>query len=232
MTNSRNTQLCSVKSLARGAKPCALSSYLCISKFYALQRRSTAIDWPFGLKTSSMARSLHKVQKQISKKKGGKPTALHENSRDARRLRQAGAREDKIARIMTVTAKSNQVYVERVAWFQQAIMNHDKPLLATEIQEMVENFIARENDELDEVKAVHRPGRPKSKAEERIQDRIDAEEREFKAGFWVPDMRDEGCLERLRRWGGQWGSLSTLTYIRVVKESGIKPSSFPPKGLS
>lgn len=179
-----------------------------------------------------MPRALHKVQKQISKKKGGNVTALHENSRDARRLRQAGAREDKVARIMSAAAKSNQIYVERVAWFQEAVKGHEKPPLDAEIQELVESFIAREQDELDEIKAAHRPGRPKSKAEERIQDRIDAEEREFKGGFWVPDIRDEACLEKLKRWGGQWGGLSTMTYIRVVKGAEIKSSSFPPKGLS
>lgn len=57
-----------------------------------------------------MARSLQKVQKQITKKRGGKPTALHENSRDARRLRAAGAREDKLTRIMSAAQKSQQHY--------------------------------------------------------------------------------------------------------------------------
>ena len=57
-----------------------------------------------------MARSLSKVQKKISKKRGGKPTALHENSRDAQRLRRAGAREDKVTRLMDTAMKANQIY--------------------------------------------------------------------------------------------------------------------------
>ena len=57
-----------------------------------------------------MARSLNKVQKQISKKRGGKPNALHENSRDARRLRQAGAREEKLARLLNAATRANQLY--------------------------------------------------------------------------------------------------------------------------
>jgi translation machinery-associated protein 16 len=69
------------------------------------------------------ARSLSKVQKKISKKSGGKPpTALHENSRDAQRLRQAGAREEKLQRIWDTAARSNQVYVDRVAWYREAIV--------------------------------------------------------------------------------------------------------------
>lgn len=57
-----------------------------------------------------MARSLSKVQKKISKKRGGRPTALHENSRDAQRLRAAGAREDKMSKLLSAAHKANQTY--------------------------------------------------------------------------------------------------------------------------
>lgn len=87
-----------------------------------------------------MARALNKVHKQISKKRGGKTNTLHENSRDAKRLRAAGAREEKLQRVMDAAVKSNQVYgmptlrellcaaadqdartVDRVAWFKSAL---------------------------------------------------------------------------------------------------------------
>lgn len=57
-----------------------------------------------------MAKALNKVHKQISKKKGGKLGALHENSRDAKRLRRAGAREEKLARLLTAASRANQLY--------------------------------------------------------------------------------------------------------------------------
>jgi hypothetical protein len=59
---------------------------------------------------SEMAKALHKVQKQISKKRGGKPTSLHENSRDSQRLRTAGAREDKLAKLLAAATRANQAY--------------------------------------------------------------------------------------------------------------------------
>jgi translation machinery-associated protein 16 len=58
------------------------------------------------------SKSLHKVQKQISKKRSGKTNSLHENSRDSQRLRRAGAREDKIARIVAAASRANQNYGE------------------------------------------------------------------------------------------------------------------------
>ncbi|KAK5105362.1 translation machinery-associated protein 16 [Lithohypha guttulata] len=179
-----------------------------------------------------MARSLHKVQKQISKKHGGKPTALHENSRHAQRLRQAGAREDKLARIATAAARSNQIYIDRVAYFQDALAESTAPLSESQLQNLVKEFIGRDDTELAELRAAQRPGRPRSKAEENIQNRIDNESKEFKAGFWVPDVTTEDGLEHLKRWGGSWGGLNTLKFCRVVKDGDIQKSSFPPKSLS
>ena len=54
-----------------------------------------------------MPKSLAKVQKKISKKKGN-ITSLHENSRDSQRLRRAGARSDKLNRVATARAKANR----------------------------------------------------------------------------------------------------------------------------
>ena len=58
----------------------------------------------------AMAKALHKVQKQISKKRVHKSSNLHENSRDAQRLRRAGGREDKINKLLTAAVRSNEVY--------------------------------------------------------------------------------------------------------------------------
>ena len=94
------------------------------------------------------------------------------------------------------------------------------------------SFLAREDDDLVELKAQRRPGRPTSKAEERLTERKDAEAKEFRAGIWVPDLRDEDARSKLERWSEDWAGLNTLKFIRVVRDGAMKPSSFPPKGLS
>jgi translation machinery-associated protein 16 len=58
-----------------------------------------------------MTKNFYKVQKQISKKRG-KLDALHENSRDSKKLRRASAREDKLARLAAATSKARQSYGE------------------------------------------------------------------------------------------------------------------------
>lgn len=69
-------------------------------------------------------KSLNKVHKQM-KKKGAKTNALHENSRDAKKLRRAGAREAKLARLVTATVKANQTYSE-IKSFALVIADYDE----------------------------------------------------------------------------------------------------------
>ncbi|ETN45426.1 uncharacterized protein HMPREF1541_09257 [Cyphellophora europaea CBS 101466] len=179
-----------------------------------------------------MPRSLGKVQKHISKKRGGKPTALHQNSRDAQRLRRAGAREDKLARIFDAATRTNQVYVDRVAWYRSALEGSTGPLTEEELHVLTQTFIGREDEELAEAKAERRPGRPPSKVEERINDRKDTEEKEYKAGFWIPDLRDQEGRDKLEKWSGDWAGLNTLSFIRITNGGGVQTSKFPPKGMS
>ncbi len=53
-----------------------------------------------------MAHNLSKVQKKITKKKG-RATSLHENSRDAQKLRRASARSDRLGKLSAARSKAN-----------------------------------------------------------------------------------------------------------------------------
>lgn len=63
-----------------------------------------------------MPKSLAKVQKRVARKKGNSHS-LHENSRDAQKLRRAGARSEKLERLAAVRAKANQHHRERFEYF-------------------------------------------------------------------------------------------------------------------
>jgi translation machinery-associated protein 16 len=53
--------------------------------------------------------SLSKVHKHISKKRSSMD-AMHENSRDAKRLRRAGSREERLSHHASMTLKARQPY--------------------------------------------------------------------------------------------------------------------------
>ena len=57
-----------------------------------------------------MAKSLNKIVKKVAKKKKAGANALHEKSRDAKKIRKASAREDRLSRLAAVRAKLNQTY--------------------------------------------------------------------------------------------------------------------------
>ncbi|KAJ9638036.1 translation machinery-associated protein 16 [Knufia peltigerae] len=133
---------------------------------------------------------------------------------------------------MDAALKSNQIYVDRIAWFKSALEGSVGAVSDEEMHVLTQGFIDRETDQLEEAKSQRRPGRPPSKIEDQIKQRKEGEEREFRGGFWVPELRTDEGRSKLERWTGDWSGLNTLDFVRVVKSGSIKPSSFPPKGLS
>jgi translation machinery-associated protein 16 len=95
-----------------------------------------------------------------------------------------------------------------------------------------DSYIQRDDDELATLKAQRRKGRPPSADEERLTQMIDSEQREFRGGFWLPDLRDQDGRLKLERWSGDWAGMNSLKFVRVVETGAIRPSSFPPKGQS
>lgn len=97
---------------------------------------------------------------------------------------------------------------------------------------MTTEYVHRLDEHQTELKAQRRPGRPMSSDEERVRAVQDAEEKEFKSGFWVPDVREKDWRQKLESWNGQWAGLNTLKFVRIMNDGSVKDSSFPPKGLS
>ncbi|KAI9925661.1 hypothetical protein ASPWEDRAFT_41786 [Aspergillus wentii DTO 134E9] len=178
-----------------------------------------------------MPKTFAKVHKHISKKRGA-VDALHEFSRDARRLRRANHRDDRVAKASVTTSRGRQSYIDRIAYFQETIPDDAQPFSDEEIMQTITNYINRSNPEIEQLKSERRKGRPPSKREEVLLQRMDAESKEYKTGFWMPDFSQPEVLRALAIWNGDWSGLSMMKFIRFTKESGKQASSFPPKGLS
>lgn len=93
----------------------------------------------------------------------------------------------------------------------------------------VEQFIARGEVKIAVLEGERRQGRPMGREEERVRTRKEEEEREFETGFWVPDLRDEENLRRLREWKGDWVGLNVVRFARVRRDGEIVVSSWPPR---
>lgn len=215
-----------------------------------------------------MPKTLQKVTKHISKKRGV-VEALHENSRDAKRLRRATARDDRVARVHTNLSRGRQTYgetrpfflaslnaanillvVDRIRYFQENIPEDSEPFSDKDMMDVAARlvdrsattgmyinasslrYINRSVPEIEQLQSERRKGRPPSKREEALLQRTDVESREFKTGFWMPDISQQDVIKKLASWNGDWSGLSTMTFIRLTKEGEKQPSVFPPKGMS
>lgn len=179
-----------------------------------------------------MPSALSKVRKHVKKKKGDKITSLHENSRDAQRLRRAGARDDRVARLSSIRGQINKPWIDRVEFFQDRLPEPLHPLEVEKIQSLVREYVERNDTEIEQLKAERRQGRPPSSRQTMFEQQKQADEKEFESGFWLPNLQDEETLIKLDQWRGDWVGLGTMKFVRIDSKGALRDSQFPPRGAS
>jgi translation machinery-associated protein 16 len=139
--------------------------------------------------------------------------------------------------------------VDRIRYFHDAVQTVENPLSDAELAELVNKYVEshiptsrrglthprcinRDEEELTQLQQERRKGRPPVRREEALMQRTQTEEKEFKTGFWMPDMSDADVLVALKHWNGQWSGLSPMKFIRLTQAGVKQSSSFPPKSIS
>lgn len=101
-----------------------------------------------------------------------------------------------------------------------------------QLHEAITQYLERDDETLDQLKAERRPGRPPTPKQTLLEQQRAAEQKEYEYGFWMPDMKDVTNLTKLKTWKGEWVALGQLTFIRVEKAGRIRESAFPPTGAA
>ena len=179
-----------------------------------------------------MPSKLSKVQKRVTKKKGEKAKSLHENSRDAQRLRRAGARDERVSRVSAVREKSNKRWIDRVAFLQDGLPDILHPLEKGQMHALIQGYLGRNDEELQQLQRERRSGRAKSTRQSLLEQQRATERQEYESGFWLPDLSDEETLLKLDKWPGDWSGLGILKFMRLDSNDGLHESQFPPRGAS
>jgi translation machinery-associated protein 16 len=120
--------------------------------------------------------------------------------------------------------------VHRVKFVQDAVSDRAEPLATADVRALAAEYVDRNSSELEEIQAARRPGRPPGLREVLLREQRDADEREFEAGYWMPDVTDPATLEAIKRWNGRWVMLNTMGFVRVTREGERRESGFPPTG--
>ncbi|KAL2752153.1 hypothetical protein ACRALDRAFT_1078209 [Sodiomyces alcalophilus JCM 7366] len=176
-----------------------------------------------------MARTLEKTRKKIAKKRNGPVEALHEFSRDSKRLRRATIRDQKLGRMAVSRSRKEQPFLERATYFQNAVKERGTvPLDLATIQSLINDFVHQHDEEYEEMKKSRRPGRAPSAKQDLLELKIKLLVEEQKNGFFVPDLTSEDNVQMLDNWEGSWSYLTTVSWVRVASDNTVKPASFPP----
>jgi len=155
-----------------------------------------------------------KISERSIKKKSG-PT--HPHSRRATQLARVALRKDKLNQAKAVRNRSSNAKVDRLSTL--ILMLPDDvdalPDLAAVHSFVSENFLTRHNEELEELRADRRPGRPPSKREIELKEIIAKEAQEYSEGFEIPDLTSKTNVKLLRDWQGDPQALPLFRMVRI-----------------
>lgn len=139
--------------------------------------------------------------------------------------------------------------VDRIEYIHDATQEHTEALSIEQMTEFVAKYVPthplfkpvaynrfryidRDTEEIQQLQSERRKGRPPSKREEALKERVQVEDREYTAGLWMPDLSDQYALTGMRTWNGHWSGLSAIKFIRLRKDGEKLESTFPPKSMS
>ncbi|QLG70687.1 hypothetical protein HG535_0A06290 [Zygotorulaspora mrakii] len=164
-----------------------------------------------------VSKSLAKVQKNL--KSGGKKPTIHPKGRKFQQLARASLRENKIAAKKKAHNERRSQELARIKFIQDVInidSLKEKPTFTHEESAVfIQQFISRDDEELDSLRSKRKENRPPAKKQLLLQQKKDSEMQEFENGFLCPDLTDEKNVKFLRKWNNSFGALSTLKLVRI-----------------
>lgn len=145
---------------------------------------------------------------------------MHIKGRKYKQLNRATLRDkkltDKRARSLDHKEKGLAIY-----YFLQETIRDDpefsvrEEFTLSEMQDFIAAFLTLDDDELEELKAAVRPGRPITSRQKHLQAKVQHEQHLFDTGIKIPDLRDKPTVTFLRAWNGTTGGATILQTVIV-----------------
>lgn len=171
-----------------------------------------------------MAKSLLKTVSKQAKKQN-----LHPRGRKTKQIARAAIREDRVATKKFHHALAKTYETQFLQFLQENVSNtieaevddptDDIPTFSiSDVQDLLETWISRNDDEIESLKEQRRPGRPKSKKLEQLEEVKAKEVHQFETGWKVPDLRHKQTCVFMKSWAGDHGKLTAMKHI-ILKKS-------------
>jgi len=111
--------------------------------------------------------------------------------------------------------------VERILWFRYALDEALQCATMPMMNELVEMYLQRNDDELKSLIKLHRPDgqRPKAAREDLLKVLIKKERAEYASGMEVPDLTNRENLQILREFDGDRNAMGRIAMIKLQDPS-------------
>ncbi|OAD05535.1 hypothetical protein MUCCIDRAFT_80621 [Mucor lusitanicus CBS 277.49] len=153
--------------------------------------------------------------------------AIHPYSRKAHQISRVYQRKEKLA--VKEKNKANNPLGERWLWFRYAFEEDKSVATKPEMHELIELYLERHDDEINELEKDRSRGHKKPKnARQQLLESIKAREAsEYISGMELPDMTNGKTLKLLRDWDGDKNSMPRMTTIRLQKPDDTTTKAAP-----
>ncbi|KAF9352859.1 translation machinery-associated protein 16 [Mortierella sp. AD094] len=142
---------------------------------------------------------------------------IHPSSRKAQQVMRVVLRKDRLEQRQKTRAANSFTLSDRILWFRHAVPEDMVTLTREQHHELIEEYLARFNEEYESLVALHRPGkiRPKASREDMLTLVMVKERQEYASGFELPDFSSPKNVKLLREWDGDLNSLNRIKMIRL-----------------
>ena len=163
-----------------------------------------------------VAHSLNKVSKNIKQK--GK---LHVKGRKFKQLNRATLRDQKLAGRKVKSQELRDKELLSIKFIQEAVRNRPDQLTFNleEMKLFLESYLARDDEELTELREARRPGRPLKARQQLLEEKTKHEAQLYETGIRIPDLLDKETVEKLRLWTGSSGGTTAMKFVHVAKNT-------------
>lgn len=150
-------------------------------------------------------------------------SGIHPNSRKAKQLKRILTHgEHKKLKFLDRFNSKCAPKLDKLLFFQNILQeqNIQEPISLQELHEMAELYLARHNEELAEIHALHsvRSNKPKASREAQLKMIVAKEDDEYaKGALEVPDLQIEQTVTRLLAWNGEYSSCNAITLCTISK---------------
>ena len=160
---------------------------------------------------------------------------LHPKSRKAIRMHAKEQRKLKLSGKNNIGGIRLQILGEKLLWFHEnlslVLEENECELSNQDVLDLIENYIARHSEELDQIKLKNSIGSGQFKKRNQHNSRQTAIENaqkteleEFQGcGLEVPDLQDKENLKKFQEWNGELRFVQNFKLKRITKNSLQEP---------